>query len=144
MSAAAPVTAKPATASGSAAIAPAAAASAAAVGGSATILPTATALLQAAKLGIEQDKPIKLDFFVDSATNKAFIGEDTATKQRVLIKSKEEFTSTIQKLYKAGEEYIILTENSIYLASVKVQKRAIDLAKLQAEADKIEYDDFSG
>lgn len=134
MSTAAPVTAKPVTAAAGSAAAAAAPA----------ILPTATALLQAAKLGIEQDKPIKLDFFVDSATNKAFIGEDTATKQRVLIKSKEEFTSTIQKLYKAGEEYIILTENSIYLASAKVQKRGIDLAKLQAEADKIEYDDFSG
>ena len=62
---AAPVTTKPATAVGAPAVG-AAAATAAPV-----ILPTATALLQAAKLGIEQDKPIKLDFFVDSATNKA-------------------------------------------------------------------------
>jgi hypothetical protein len=139
-------TAAPVTSKSVAAVAPAASGSAtiaaAPVSGSATILPTATALLQAAKLGIEQDKPIKLDFFVDSATNKAFIGEDSATKQRVLIRSKEEFTSTIQKLYKAGDEYIILTENSIYLVSVKIQKRAIDLAKLQAEADKIEYEDM--
>lgn len=131
---AAPVTtvAKPAAA------APAAAAAAA----PATLLPTATALLQSAKLGIDQDKPIKLDFFVDSATNKAFIGEDAKTKARVLIRSKEEFTSTIQKLYKAGEEYIILTENSIYLVSIKIQKRAIDLEKLQAEAEKIEYEEM--
>lgn len=119
-----------------------AAAPAGGASGTITLLPTATALLQTAKLAIDQDKPIKLDFFVDSATNKAFIGEDAKTKARVLIRSKEEFTSTIQKLYKAGDEYIILTENSIYLVSMKIQKRAIDLEKLQAEAEKIEYDEL--
>jgi hypothetical protein len=107
------------------------------------ILPSATSLLQAAKLSIQQDKPIKLDFFLDSYHQKAFIGEDvTDPKDKVLVKAKDEFTSTIAKLYKTGDEFLVLTENSIYVVSGKVQKRRINLAQLQAEADKLDYEEM--
>lgn len=107
------------------------------------ILPSATALLQAAKLAIQQDKPIKLDFYVDTFHQKAFIGEDaTDPKEKVLVKAKDEFTSTIQKLYKTGDDFLVLTENSIYVVNGKVQKRRINLAQLQAEADKLEYEEM--
>ena len=101
----------------------------------ADIVPTATALIQAARLGIQQDKPIQLDYYVDSAQSKAFLGEDAETKERVLIKSKEEFTSHIQKLYKVAEDYIIITENSIYIVSGAIQKRKVNLAALQAASE---------
>lgn len=94
-------------------------------------LPGATTLLQASKLAIQQDKPILLDYFVDSATNKAFVGEDTETKQKMLVKSAEEFTSQIQKTYKVGEDYIIMTENSIYIISGLVEKRRIQASSLR-------------
>lgn len=97
------------------------------------IIPTATALVQAARLGIQQDKPIQLDYYVDSAQGKSFLGEDAETKERVLIKSKEEFTSLVQKIYKVDEDILILTENSIYLVNGKIQKRKINLAALHAE-----------
>ena len=97
------------------------------------IVPTATALVQAARLGIQQDKPIQLDYYVDSAISKAFLGEDAETKERVLIKSKEEFTSLVQKVYKVDEDILILTENSIYLVNGKIQKRKINLAALHSE-----------
>jgi hypothetical protein len=107
------------------------------------ILPSATALVQAAKLSIQTDKPIKLDFFVDTYNQKAFIGEDsTDPKEKVLVKAKDEFTSTIQKLYKVSEEYIVVTENSLYLVSTRVQKRRINLAQMQAEADKLDYEEM--
>jgi len=99
----------------------------------ADIVPTATALVQAARLGIQQDKPIQLDYYVDSAQGKAFLGEDAETKERVLIKSKEEFTSLVQKIYKVDEDILILTENSIYLVNGKIQKRKINLAALHSE-----------
>ena len=97
------------------------------------IVPTATALVQAARLGIQQDKPIQLDYYVDSAISKAFLGEDAETKERVLIKSKEEFTSLVQKVYKVDEDILILTENSIYLVNGKIQKRKINLAALHSD-----------
>jgi len=97
----------------------------------ADVLPSATALVQASRIGIQQDKPIQLDYYVNSTQGKAFLGEDPETKDRVLIKSKEEFTSLIQKVYKVEEDILVLTENSIYLVSGKIQKRKINLAALQ-------------
>jgi len=98
-------------------------------------IPGAAALVSAARLGIQQDKPIQLDYYVNSAQGKAFLGEDPETKERVLIKSKEEFTSLVQKVYKVDDEVLVLTENSIYIVSGKIQKRKINLAALHASED---------
>ena len=94
-------------------------------------LPNAAVLLQAAKLAMAQDKPIQLDYYADTLTGKAFMGEDSETKEKMLVKSAEEFTSLIQKVYKVAEDYIILTENSIYIASGKIQKRRIQASTLK-------------
>lgn len=96
------------------------------------VLPHATTLLHAARLSIQQDKPIQLDYFVDSATNKAFIGEDPETKEKMLVKSNEEFTSLIGKIYKVQEDFIILTENSLYVVSGKIQKRRINATQMRS------------
>ena len=96
------------------------------------VLPQATTLLHAARLAIQQDKPIQLDYYVDSATNKAFIGEDPETKEKMLVKSNEEFTSLIGKIYKVQEDFLILTENSIYIVSGKIQKRRINATQMRS------------
>jgi hypothetical protein len=96
-------------------------------------VPNATCLVQAAKLAIKDDKPIQLDYYAATHNGHAFLGEDAKTKERVLVKSKDEFTSLIQKLYKVENDYIIITENSIYIISGKLQKRKVDLAALQAD-----------
>jgi hypothetical protein len=93
--------------------------------------PSAQVLVHAAKLAMEQDKPILLDYYNDTATGKAFLGEDQETKEKMLIKSNEEFTSLVQKVYKVQEDYIVMTENSIYLASGKIQKRRIQAPALR-------------
>jgi hypothetical protein len=99
--------------------------------GGATILPSVDVLRHAAKIAIEQDKPIMLDYYQDTATNKAFLGEDQETKEKMLVKSNEEFTSLVQKVFKVAEDYIIMTENSIYIASGKIQKRRIQAPALR-------------
>ena len=91
----------------------------------APILPSPQTLVQAAKLAIQLDRAIQLDYYVDTATNKAFLGEDDEAKEKMLVKSGDEFTSLIQKIYKVGDDFIILTENSIYIVSGKIQKRRI-------------------
>lgn len=103
----------------------------------ATLIPSATILQQAAKLAIEQDRAILLDYYEQTANGTAFLGEDPETKERILVKSKEEFTSLIKKLYKVGDDFIILTENSIYLVSGKIQKRKVNLASLQEAYDAL-------
>jgi hypothetical protein len=96
------------------------------------ILPGAATLLQASKIAIEQDRAIMLDYFRQTTNGTAFLGQDqTDPNERVLVKSKEEFTSLIKKLYKVGDDLIILTENSLYVVSGKIQKRKVNLAALQ-------------
>jgi len=98
-------------------------------------LPSATILLQCAKLAIEQDRAIMLDYYRETANGQAFLGEDPETKERVLVKSKEEFTSLVKKLYKVGEDFIVSTENSLYIVSGKISKRKVNLAALHEAYD---------
>lgn len=98
---------------------------------SSEIVPSAQCLLHAARIAIQQDKPIMLDYYVDTATKKAFMGEDTETKEKMLIKSNDEFTSLIQKVYKVQDDFIVLTENSLYIVSGKIEKRKIEAKALR-------------
>ena len=41
------------------------------------------------------------------------------------MKSEDEYTSSIAKFYKSGSEYIIITENSIYIVSSEIPTRKI-------------------
>ena len=89
-------------------------------------LPTAKLLQHASKLAIAQDKPIMLDYWVDShSQGKVMIGV-RGNEEKILLRSEEEYTSPISKLYKVGEEFILITENSIYLVSAKIQSRKIN------------------
>ena len=99
------------------------------------VIPSAQTLSHAARIAIQQDKAIMLDYFMDTLNGKAFMGEDTETKEKLLIKSNEEFTSLIQKVYKVQEDFIILTENSVYIISGKVQKK-----RIQAKALRDKYE----
>lgn len=101
------------------------------------IEPSPQTLVQAAKIAIEQDRAIMLDYYRQTAGGVAFLGEDPETKERVLVKSKDEFTSLIKKLYKVGDDFIILTENSLYVVSGKIQKRKVNVASLQEAYDNL-------
>ena len=95
-------------------------------------VPAAATLMNAAKLAIQKDMAIQLDYFVESAGGTAFLGEDAQTGEKMLVKNAEEYTSHIQKIYKAGDDFIIMTENSIYLVSGKIQKRKIQASSLKS------------
>ena len=88
-------------------------------------LPSTQTLLQAAKVSMDQDKPILLDYYADSCVGKAFLGVDENTEEKMLVKSSDEYTSLVQKVYKVGEDFLVLTENSIYVVSGKLSKRKI-------------------
>jgi hypothetical protein len=57
----------------------------------------------------------------------------------MLVKSSDEFTSLIQKVYKVQEDFIVMTENSIYIVSGKIQKRRIQAAQMRS-ANNPEYE----
>lgn len=95
-------------------------------------MPSPQTLVQAAKLAMQQDKAIQMDYYLDTEQGRAFLGEDTDNNEKMLVKSGEEFTSLIQKIYKVQTDFIILTENSIYLVSGKIQKRRIKAPAMRA------------
>lgn len=110
-------------------------ASSAAAASSATVLPSPQIMLQAAKIAIEQDRAIMLDYYVPTMNGTACMGEDGETKEKMLVKSKEEFTSLIKKMFKVGDDFIIMTENSLYIVSGKIQKKKVNIASLQEAYD---------
>ncbi len=87
-------------------------------------LPTDTTFQNAFRLAITEDKPLMMDYWVDSLDGKALIGV-RENNEKMLVKSAEEYTSPIAKLYRSGTEYIIMTENSIYLVSSTISSRRI-------------------
>lgn len=90
-------------------------------------LPNASVLLRAAQLAIDQDKPIYLDYFSDSVEKKCCIGVKDTIKY--LVKSEEEYTSSIENVYKCENCYIISTENSLYIVSIEVPIKKILASK---------------
>ena len=90
-----------------------------------TEVPAEKTLVHAARIAVEQDKPILLDYYNDTKNAKAFLGEDPDTKERILVKNSEEYTSPIQKIFKAATDYIVMTENSIYIVSGAIKKKVI-------------------
>jgi hypothetical protein len=87
--------------------------------------PSAKVLQNAAKIALEKDRPILLDYYNDSKTGVAFIGQHMKTGDKMLIKSSEEYTSNISKIFSVDGCYIILTENSIYIVSSDIKARKV-------------------
>ena len=91
-----------------------------------SILPSENALKNAAKLSIEQDKPIMLDYWADSCGEEpcVLIGV-RENEEKLLVRDAEQYTSPISKIFKVVEEYIVITENSIYIVSCKIPSKRI-------------------
>jgi hypothetical protein len=87
-------------------------------------LPSDITLKHAAKISVVDDKPIMFDYWTASLDKKALIGAKD-NGEKLLVKSEDEYTSTIAKFYKSGTEYIIITENSIYIVSNDIPTRKI-------------------
>jgi hypothetical protein len=87
-------------------------------------LPETNTLQHAAKLSIVEDKPIMFDYWTSSLDKTVLIGVKD-TNEKLLVKSEEEYTSPIAKIYKVGTEYIIVTENSIYIVDISIPTKRI-------------------
>ena len=87
-------------------------------------LPEINTILHTLKLSITEDKPIMMDYWTNSLDKTALIGvKDNGEK--LLVKSEEEYTSNILKICKSTKEYIIMTENSIYLIDANIPIKRI-------------------
>lgn len=87
-------------------------------------VPGQQSLQHSCKLAITEDRPIMLDYWTDSHEKKIVIGvRDNGEK--LLVKNEDEYTSPISKIYKVDNEYIIITENSLYITSASISTRKI-------------------
>jgi hypothetical protein len=93
-------------------------------------LPADKVLQHAARISIEQDKPILLDYYRETRAGTAFLGQDKDTGEKFLVKSATEYTSPVQKLYKVGDDYLVVTENSVYIVSGAMKRKEISGASL--------------
>jgi hypothetical protein len=77
------------------------------------------------KMAIAEDKPIMFDYWSPSLEKTVMIGLKAEDNEKLLVKSEEEYTSPIQKIIKIDDDYVITTENSIYLVDSNIPKRKI-------------------
>ena len=87
-------------------------------------LPSETTLKHACKMAIVDDRPIMMDYWTESLEKKVLIGVREGG-EKLLVKSEDEYTSPVNKIYKVEREYIIITENSIYLVSAEIDTKRI-------------------
>ena len=88
-------------------------------------LPSNMCMQHASKLSIADDRPIMLDYWMLSLEKKVIIGVKE-NGEKLLVNSEDEYTSPIGKIFKIESEYIILTENSIYIVSSDIQSNRIN------------------
>lgn len=88
-------------------------------------VPSATVMAQAAKVAVEQDRPIYLDYYNDSLEKKCCVGVQGTTK--MLVKSDTEYTSPIESIMRIKEEkaWLVLTENSLYIVHAEIPVKRI-------------------
>jgi hypothetical protein len=87
-------------------------------------MPDALTMQNICKISISEDKPIMMDYWTASIEKKALIGV-RENNEKLLVKSEEEYTSPIQKIFKVGNDFIIMTENSIYVVDNKIPTKRI-------------------
>ena len=92
-------------------------------------LPTPKTMECAVKIAIEEDRPIMMDYWADSLVKKVVIAVQPETKDKYLVKSDEEYTSPIVEIKRWQQDFIIKTENSIYIVSSDIPVKQIGQTK---------------
>lgn len=87
-------------------------------------LPSTNTLQHASKICIVEDKPLMLDYWNPSLEKNVVIGV-RENGDKLLVRSADEYTSTIEKIFKVETDYIILTENSLYVVDAECQTKRI-------------------
>jgi hypothetical protein len=87
-------------------------------------LPDNTTLQNAVKWGIIEDKPIMMDYWANSLNKEVLIGVKE-NGEKLLVKSVDEYTSPVSKILKHNTDFIIMTENSIYLVDSGIPVKRI-------------------
>jgi hypothetical protein len=83
------------------------------------MVPSTSCLENAAKIAIKNEKPILLDYYVDSMRKECKIVKNEEG-DKFLFKNKEEYTSPLVSMFKIENDVVLETQNSIYIVSGKM------------------------
>ena len=96
-------------------------------------IPSQITLVNAFKKAIDDDKPVLFDYWVGSLNKSVVIGvrqiksgggegeaASAATTEKKLFRNEEEYTSPIVNIFKSEGEFVIVTENSIYIVDAGI------------------------
>lgn len=86
--------------------------------------PNESTLEHSARIAIIEDKPVMYDYWTSSCDKNIFFGIRT-DGEKLLVKNVDEYTSPIEKIFKIEEDYIIITNNSIYLTKADIPQKNI-------------------
>lgn len=109
--------------------------------------PSSQTLTHAAKFAMQHDIPIKLDYYQDSCNDRCRLIEhhDDGNVRNYLYKTHGEdqgdHTSDIQQKGKSGNDFIFITETSIYICSTNLRKKVVgnDRKSLEAPSNKSSF-----
>lgn len=88
-------------------------------------LPELAALQYAFKLALLHDKPVLTDYWTGSLDKTVLIGMKHDSEEKLLVRNEEEYTSPIEKAFKVGTEFVVMTENSIYMVDAAIPMKRI-------------------
>lgn len=91
---------------------------------SALPVPSNQCMQHAFRLSMSDDKPIMTDYWQTSHNKTSLIGV-RANGDKMLVKNADEYTSPIDKIFKVENEFIISTENSLYIVSASISSKRI-------------------
>ena len=87
-------------------------------------LPSSTTLQNATKIAITSDKPVLFDYWTSSLDKTVLIGV-RENSEKLLVRNEEEYTSPIISIYQVESDYLIETENSLYVVDSKIPTKKI-------------------
>jgi len=88
-------------------------------------LPELASLQYAFKLALLHDKPVLTDYWTGSLDKTVLIGMKHDSEEKLLVRNEEEYTSPIEKAFKVGTEFVVMTENSIYMVDAAIPMKRI-------------------
>ena len=87
-------------------------------------LPSSETLTKAMKLSLKLAKPLDFYFYEDSCRDCICIMHDG--EDMVIYKNDDERTSPISKTFKSEDQFIVITENTIYIISANTPIRNLE------------------
>jgi len=91
---------------------------------SSVLMPSTSTMQHAVKLALSEDRPILLDYWSGSSDGSCFIGV-RENDEKLLVKNEDEYTSPVGKIYAVDNDYIITTENSLYVVNKAIGTKRI-------------------